>query len=155
MSYDNLHPDNGLPPEFVYVPKPGSASPAPAPEHSAEPQSAPPVADREVPLPNNNAVMLVHQWLDGDAPVATVLATAGGNESVDLWTKINDEAELLRSRTTPLYVHKRIMEALPDDMYRLRQPWYRRSVEMNPTVIIAGAAALLGFGALVAKFAAR
>jgi hypothetical protein len=113
------------------------------------------VADREVPLPNNNAVMMLHQWLDGDAKIGAVLATAGGNESVDLWTKINDEAELLRSRTTPLYVHKRIMEALPDDIYRINQPWYRRPVTLNPTAMIVGAAALLGFGALVARFAAR
>jgi hypothetical protein len=118
-------------------------------------RSSPPVGDREVPLPNNNVVMLTHQWLDGDATRGTVLATAGGNESVDLWTKINDEAELLRSRTTPLYVHKRIMESLPDDIYRTNQPWYRRPVMLNPTAMIVGAAALLGVGALVAKLAAR
>ena len=150
MLHDDLNTPDRTPPELGYVPKPGSV---PAADRSEE--QSPLVADREVPLPNNNAVMMLHQWLDGDAALGAVLATAGGNESVDLWTKINDEAELLRSRTTPLYVHKRIMESLPDDIYRLNQPWYRRPVMLNPTAMIVGAAALLGFGALVAKFAAR
>src|SRR4249919_3309216 len=121
MLQDDLNTPNRTPPDVGYVPKPGAVPVTDRPEGST-----PVVADREVPLPNNNAVMMLHQWLDGDAAVGAVLATAGGNESVDLWTKINDEAELLRSRTTPLYVHKRIMEALPDDIYRINQPWYRR-----------------------------
>jgi len=147
MPFDDLNTPDRTPltPEFV---------PQPAAKPATD-RPAPPVADREVPLPINNAVMLLHQWLDGDVPAAMVQATAGGNESVDLWTKINDEAELLRSRTTPLYVHKRIMDALPDDTYRRIQPWYRRPVMLNPGTVILGAAALLGFGALVARFAAR
>jgi hypothetical protein len=146
MGHNHFHaPDSGPPEEVGYHP------PASQPDATLSNRQAPRLADREVPLPNNTAVMLMHQWLDGDAPVAAVLATAGGNESVDLWTKINDEAELLRSRTTPLYVHKRIMESLPDDIYRLHEPWYRRPVTLNPTTMIVGAAALLGFGALVAK----
>ena len=82
-------------------------------------------------------------------------ATPGGGDAVDLWSKINDEAELLRSRTTPLYVHKRIMEALPDDMYQMTQPWYRRPVVLNPVTLLAAAAALLGFGLLLAKITAH
>jgi hypothetical protein len=147
MRHDELSTPESTPPEVGYVPKPGVAPVADRADL--------PVGDREVPLPNNNAVMMLHQWLDGDAAKTAVLATAGGNESVDLWTKINDEAELLRSRTTPLYVHKRIMESLPDDIYRTNQAWYRRPVMLNPTAMIVGAAALLGVGALVAKLAAR
>ncbi len=148
MRHEHFDTPDSTPPERGQLPKPERTQPA-------VDRAATPLTDREVPLPNNNAAMLVHQWLDGETPVATVLAIAGGNESVDLWTKINDEAELLRSRTTPLYVHKRIMESLPDDIYRVNQPWYRRPVVLNPTTMIVGAAALLGFGALVAKFAAR
>jgi hypothetical protein len=150
MLHDDLNAPDRARLDLGYVPKPGAVPSTDRPE-----ENTPVVADREVPLPNNTGIMMLHQWLDGDAAVGAVLATAGGNESVDLWTKINDEAELLRSRTTPLYVHKRIMEALPDDIYRISQPWYRRPVMLNPTAMIVGAAALLGFGALVAKFAAR
>ena len=147
MRHNDMDTPENVPPESGFIPKADSVPVAD--------RSGPPIGDREVPLPNNNAVMLLHQWLDGDATRATVLATAGGNESVDLWTKINDEAELLRSRTTPLYVHNRIMESLPDDIYRTNEPWYRRPVMLNPTAMIVGAAALLGVGALVAKLAAR
>jgi hypothetical protein len=69
---------------------------------------------------------------------------------VDLWNKIHDEAETLRSRTTPLYVHKRIMDSLPDDTYRGHHPWYKRSISMSPAVMIAAAAVLLALGALIA-----
>jgi uncharacterized membrane protein YdfJ with MMPL/SSD domain len=82
---------------------------------------------------------------------AVFRATPGGNEAVDLWNKIHDEAETLRSRTTPLYVHKRIMDALPDDKYRENQPWYKRRVAINPVLIAIAAAVLLGLGAIIAR----
>jgi hypothetical protein len=114
-----------------------------------------PLADREVPLPNGRTPVLVHEWLDGEATDVMVRATPGGNDAVDLWTRINDEAEILRTRTTPLYVHKRIMESLPDDVHQVSHPWYRRSVALNPMVLIAAAAALLGIGAIIARVAAH
>jgi hypothetical protein len=107
--------------------------------------------DREVPLPNSGAASVLHQWLDGDVSVAVVRASQGGNDAVDLWTKIHDEAETLRSRTTPLYVHKRIMDSLPDDTYRGHHPWYKRSITMNPAALICGVVALLVVGILVAQ----
>ncbi|HEY7899483.1 MAG TPA: hypothetical protein VIC03_13810 [Gemmatimonadaceae bacterium] len=107
--------------------------------------------DREVPVPNSGAISVLHQWLDGDVSVAIVRASQGGNDAVDLWTKIHDEAETLRSRTTPLYVHKRIMDSLPDDTYRGHHPWYKRSIPMNPAVLIAGAVALFAIGVIVAQ----
>jgi hypothetical protein len=109
------------------------------------------VPDREVPIPNTGAASLVHHWLDGDVSVAVVRATQGGNDAVDLWTKIHDEAETLRSRTTPLYVHKRIMDSLPDDTYKGHHPWYKRSIPINPAVLIVGAAALVAIGIAVAQ----
>jgi hypothetical protein len=111
--------------------------------------------DREVPVPNSGAVPVLHQWLDGDVNVSVVRASQGGNDAVDLWTKIHDEAETLRSRTTPLYVHKRIMDALPDDTYRGHHPWYKRSVVLNPVTLVAAAAALIGIGAFIAHMAFR
>lgn len=107
--------------------------------------------DREVPVPNNGAASVLHQWLDGDIGVAVVRASQGGNDAVDLWTKIHDEAETLRSRTTPLYVHKRIMDSLPDDTYRGHHPWYKRSIALTPAILIGGAAALIAIGMMVAQ----
>lgn len=106
--------------------------------------------DREVPIPNSGGPALLNQWLDGDVSVAVLRATPGGNDAVDLWNKIHDEAETLRSRTTPLYVHKRIMDSLPDDKYRGQLPWYKRSINMNPAALIAAAVVLLGIGAIIA-----
>jgi hypothetical protein len=74
---------------------------------------------------------------------------------VDLWNKIHDETETLRSRTTPLYVHKRIMDSLPDDAYRLTRPWYRRPVTLQPAGLIAAAAALIALGVILAQAAFR
>jgi hypothetical protein len=109
------------------------------------------LGDREVPVPTHGAVSVLHQWLDGDVSVAVLRATQGGNDSVDLWTKIHDEAETLRSRTTPLYVHKRIMDSLPDDTYRGHHPWYKRSIALNPVMVAIGAVALVGIGIIVAQ----
>jgi hypothetical protein len=107
--------------------------------------------DREVPLQTSGAVSLVDRWLDGEATVAAVRASQGGNDAVDLWTKIHDEAETLRSRTTPLYVHQRIMDSLPDDRYKSGHSWYKRSITMNPATLILSGIALLAIGAIVAQ----
>ncbi len=142
--YDDLNtPEDHSDPELGYQPPRSKAS-----EHVRSPARHLP--DREVPVPNSGATSVLHQWLDGDVNVAVVRASQGGNDAVDLWTKIHDEAETLRSRTTPLYVHKRIMDSLPDDTYRGHHPWYKRSVAMNPPAMIAAAVALLGIGAIIA-----
>lgn len=150
MMFDDLNaPGDGVLPGDIQPPdRPAAGWPRAGGSDGAA------LPDREVPLPGS-APALLHQWLDGDVGVAVVKATPGGNEAVDLWNKIHDEAETLRSRTTPLYVHKRIMEALPDDTYRMHQPWYRRPVVMNPGVLMGAAAALLGLGAVIARAALR
>lgn len=45
-----------------------------------------------------------------------------------LWDKINDEAEMLRSRTTPVYMKQRIMDALPEAP-EPSKPWYKRVLD--------------------------
>jgi hypothetical protein len=147
MRYDDLtsstHSSTGTPPKQGYPMLPANRAESEAPVG--------PLPDREVPLPNGRGSMVLDQWLDGEATDAMLRATVGGNDALDLWTKIDGEAELLRSRTTPLYVHKRIMESLPDDMYQLNEPWYRRPVTLNPITLLAAATALLGIGILVSK----
>jgi hypothetical protein len=143
--FDDLNtPDGQATPSGAGIPARGGI---PRGSDGAEPA---PLADREVPLPGTTPSLL-HQWLDGEVSTAVFRATPGGNEAVDLWNKIHDEAETLRSRTTPLYVHKRIMDALPDDKYRENQPWYKRRVAINPVLIAIAAAVLLGLGAIIAR----
>jgi len=45
-----------------------------------------------------------------------------------LWDKIYDEAEMLRSRTTPVYMKQRIMDALPEAP-EPSKPWYKRVLD--------------------------
>lgn len=149
MMYDDLNaPEDQTDSELGYQPPRPNASE----RGKAQAYHLP---DREVPLPTSSVASVLHQWLDGGVNVSVVMAAQGGNDAVDLWTRIHDEAETLRSRTTPLYVHKRIMDSLPDDTYRGHHPWYKRSVVMNPAAMIAAAAALLGIGAAIAHVALR
>ena len=46
-----------------------------------------------------------------------------------LWDKINDEAEMLRKRTTPVYMKQRIMDALPENPEPAKEPWYKRILD--------------------------
>lgn len=45
-----------------------------------------------------------------------------------IWDKINDEAEMLRSRTTPVYMKQRIMDALPETPEPAK-PWYKKVLD--------------------------
>lgn len=45
-----------------------------------------------------------------------------------VWDKINDEAEMLRRRTTPVYMKQRIMDALPEAPEPAK-PWYKRVLD--------------------------
>jgi hypothetical protein len=141
--------------------------------HKNFPQSEPPVTgengtggrrmgrrrtpDREVPIfadvtgVDQSSSELLNRWLDGDVPESAMLSTSDGDEAVDLWNKIHDEAELLRNRTTPLYVHKRIMDSLPEDLYKRRLPWYRRPVSVNPLLLVVLAVGLVVVGVAVAR----
>lgn len=154
MMFDDLNtPDDRALPAGSGAPSWGETSRGETPRtpERAEPTALP---DREVPLPSVPPSLL-HQWLDGDVATAIFRATPGGDEAVDLWNKIHDEAETLRSRTTPLYVHKRIMDALPDDKYHVDQPWYRRPIPVNPAVLAVVAVVLVALGALIARAVLR
>jgi hypothetical protein len=72
------------------------------------------VMDREVPLPAASGHAALHHWLDGEVEQSSA-RDAEGSLQVDLWNRINAETQMLRSRTTPVYVQKAIMSALPDE----------------------------------------
>jgi hypothetical protein len=83
---------------------------------AGRPANGAPLADREVPLPGNEAFgttpAAVHAWLDGEASEAD--ARAADARQVALWSRIETETAARRRMTTPSYVSQRIMDALPD-----------------------------------------
>jgi hypothetical protein len=81
---------------------------------AGRPADAPPLADREVPLPGaelGGTPAAVHAWLDGEATEAD--ARAADARQVALWNRIADETSARRRMTTPAHVHANIMSALP------------------------------------------
>ncbi len=76
----------------------------------------------------------------------------GGDESdpppdSELWKKINDETEMLRRRTTPMYVQQRILSSLPDPPAKTQQQ--DASPKLSPGVVGAIVIALLILGLLL------
>ena len=74
----------------------------------------------EVPPPEKKihrktppATPAVQAWLDGEQQ-RDELATADEQETAELWARINNEAESLRKRHTPIHVQSRIMNSLTD-----------------------------------------
>ena len=54
--------------------------------------------------------------------------TPAEQDKAAVWDKINDEAEMLRRRTTPVYMKQRIMDALPEAPEPAK-PWYKRVLD--------------------------
>jgi len=50
----------------------------------------------------------------GDIRPPDHLATADGQETAELWTRINSEAAQLRRRNTPIHVQSKILNSLTD-----------------------------------------
>lgn len=60
------------------------------------------------------------------------------NTDKEIWARIDAEAQNLRTTRTPLYVHKRIMDGLPADLYAARPPvpWYRDWKKLLSAVVL-------------------
>lgn len=54
--------------------------------------------------------------------------TPAEQDKAAVWDKINDEAEMLRRRTTPVYMKQRIMDALPEAPEPAK-PWYKKVLD--------------------------
>lgn len=70
----------------------------------------------------------------------------------DVWAKIDADVEELRTRKTPLYVHKRIMDSLPDDLYGNKVPWYRKPVVLSPLSLISTIIGAIVLGMLFCRY---
>ena len=94
------------------------------------------------------ATPAVQAWLDGEAG-REGLASADEQETAAFWTKVNDEAELLRRRKTPIHVQQKILGALPSEPAKAPARAGPGSISLTPTVAIALGAALVALGAAI------
>lgn len=106
-----------------------------------------PLADREVPLGHQESEArvlspLVHAWLDGELPEASVRKGDTARD-VEFWKQINVEVETRRRMRTPVFVETKIMNALPQTAPVAISPWWRREFVIRPTYALAVAAALI------------
>jgi len=106
-----------------------------------------PLADREVPLGHQESEArvlspLVHAWLDGELPEASVRKGDTARD-VEFWKQINVEVETRRRMRTPVFVETKIMNALPQTAPVAISPWWRREFVVRPTYALAVAAALI------------
>jgi hypothetical protein len=91
------------------------------------------------------ATPAVQAWLDGDVP-RDGLATADEQETAELWSRINKEAEELRKRHTPIHVQSRILSSLPATP-TVRDEAIEEAAKPNTSVIVIAGIALLAVGA--------
>ena len=106
-----------------------------------------PMADREVPLSGGHPVLVVQQWLDGEVAESTVRRLEP--HDVDLWQRINDEAERRRRMVTPAPVLNRIMAAIPQPAPVQPVGFWRRSMSLSGSAATMGATALIALGILL------
>lgn len=92
------------------------------------------------------ATPAVQAWLDGEQP-REGLATADEQETADLWARINEEAEQLRRRQTPIHVQSRILSSLPATPAVSDEPG--EAFQLSSTAAAVGGIALLAIGAII------
>jgi hypothetical protein len=110
---------------------------------------APSLTDREVPLDPARSMASLHAWLDGEGSAAAVTESEGA-EYVDLWNRINTDAERRRQVTAPVDLTARIMAALPADVPQAAaDSWWDRPLTLKPLTAIAAAAGLVALGAAI------
>lgn len=96
------------------------------------------------------ATPAVQAWLDGEAG-RDGLESADEQETAAFWTKVNDEAELLRRRKTPIHVQQKILGSLPGEPVPPARAG-SGSVILTPAVAIALGAVLVAIGAAIGVF---
>lgn len=119
-------------------------------ENGGEP--ARPLADREVPLPQQDTGRVlspqIHAWLDGELPEAAV-RKGELQRDVEFWNRLARATQTRRHVTTPAHVQQRIMDALPRNVPQLITPWYRREFVITPAAALGAAGALIAMTAAV------
>ena len=104
------------------------------------------VPEKRVHRKTPPATPAVQAWLDGEV-AREGLATDDEQETAELWSRINKEAEQLRNRQTPIHVQSRILSSLPatpvvpDDI--------KKESRTNPIALVIGGLAVLALGAMI------
>lgn len=93
------------------------------------------------------ATPAVQAWLDGEVP-RDGLATADEQETAELWSRINKEAEELRRRHTPIHVQSRILSSLPATP-TVREEVVEQKSKLSVPVLVIGGLVMLALGAAV------
>jgi hypothetical protein len=106
-----------------------------------------PLSDREVPIAGGQPVLVVQQWLDGEA--TEVAARRTSPKDVELWERINAETERRRRMTTPAPLYDRIMAAIPEAAPAEPLTWWRRPLALTGSAALAAAIGLLAVGAVI------
>ena len=108
------------------------------------PDAPPP--DKKVYRKTPPATPAVQAWLDGEQP-REALGTPDEQETAELWARINNEAESLRQRHTPIHVQSRILSSLPE-IPVVKDPLVEER-RLKPAVMVIGAIVILAVGALI------
>ena|SRR3990170_581111 len=106
-----------------------------------------PPPERPVHRKTPPATPAVQAWLDGEVP-REGLATADEQETADLWARINQEAEQLRQRHTPIHVQSRILSSLPATP-AVGEEVNEGGLKLSTTAAVIGGIAILAIGAVI------
>ena len=112
-----------------------------------------PGPDKPVYRKTPPATPAVQAWLDGDVP-REGLETADEQETAELWSRINKEAEELRRRHTPIHVQSRILSSLPATPTVTDEEVAKAKRPGAAAMVLAGIA-LLAAGAVLGYFLVR
>jgi hypothetical protein len=93
------------------------------------------------------ATPAVQAWLDGEEQ-REHLTQPGEPENVELWDRINSEAEQLRRRTTPIHVQQKILSSLPEEPTPSPEA-AQKAVALSTSAAILAGAGLLVVGAVL------
>lgn len=94
------------------------------------------------------ATPAVQAWLDGEQ-TREGLQTADEQETADLWARINNEAEQLRNRHTPIHVQSRILSSLPETPQRPVVEEIPAKSPISTPVAVIGGIIVLAIGAAI------
>ena len=108
------------------------------------PDAPPP--EKKVHRKTPPATPAVQAWLDGEQS-REALGTPDEQETAELWARINNEAETLRQRHTPIHLQSRILSTLPD-IPVVKDP-LAEPARLKPAVMVIGGIVVLAVGALI------
>ena len=109
--------------------------------------------DKPVHRKTPPATPAVQAWLDGEVP-REGLATADEQETAELWSRINKEAEELRKRHTPIHVQGRILSSLPATPVVPDEP-AKEGFKLSTTAAVIGGIAIIAIGLVIGMLIVR